>query len=50
MGIKWLCTAPEAKTVEGFVNVSGRYRMEVSRVKLSQKISNKEEHVTENQA
>lgn len=25
----WLSTAPEAKTVTKFVNVSGRYRMEV---------------------
>ena len=26
---RWMCTAPEAQAVSGFVNVSGRYRMPV---------------------
>ncbi|KAL1743670.1 Alpha/Beta hydrolase protein [Schizophyllum fasciatum] len=29
VGFRWMCTAPEAREVDGFVNVSGRYRMEV---------------------
>ena len=32
IAMRWLCTAEEAKSVRGFVNVSGRYRMEVSRL------------------
>ena len=28
-GMRWLCTSPQASSVRGFVNVSGRYRMEV---------------------
>ncbi|TRM62165.1 Alpha/Beta hydrolase protein [Schizophyllum amplum] len=27
VGFRWMCTAPEAQEVDGFVNVSGRYRM-----------------------
>ncbi|KAJ7644471.1 Alpha/Beta hydrolase protein [Roridomyces roridus] len=27
VGMRWLCTAPEARTVTTFVNASGRYRM-----------------------
>lgn len=26
---KWICTAPEGASISAFVNVSGRYRMEV---------------------
>ncbi|KAL1692023.1 Alpha/Beta hydrolase protein [Schizophyllum commune] len=29
VGFRWMCTAVEAQEVGGFVNVSGRYRMEV---------------------
>ncbi|TRM56950.1 Alpha/Beta hydrolase protein [Schizophyllum amplum] len=29
VGFRWMCTAPEAQEVDGFVNVSGRYRMRV---------------------
>lgn len=32
VAMRWLCIAEEAKHVRGFVNVSGRYRMEVSRL------------------
>ena len=28
--IRWMCTAKEAQGVRGFVNASGRYRMDVS--------------------
>ncbi len=28
-GMRWVCTSPQAASVRGFVNVSGRYRMEV---------------------
>lgn len=28
VSFRWMCTAPEAKNVSGFVNVSARYRME----------------------
>jgi alpha-beta hydrolase superfamily lysophospholipase len=28
-GLTWMCTAPEGQTVRGYVNCSGRYRMEV---------------------
>lgn len=27
--IRWMCTSEKAKNVRGFVNVSGRYRLEV---------------------
>lgn len=30
VAMRWLCEAEEAKNVRGFVNASGRYRMEVS--------------------
>jgi uncharacterized alpha/beta hydrolase family protein len=29
VGLRWMCIAEEAKDVSGYVNVSGRYRMEV---------------------
>ena len=29
VAFKWICTAPEGASVSAFVNVSGRYRMEV---------------------
>lgn len=29
MAMAWMCTAEEARRVRGFVNISGRYRMEV---------------------
>ena len=31
VSMRWLCTSEHAKHVRGYVNVSGRYRMEVSR-------------------
>ena len=31
VGLRWICTAPEGVNVSAFVNVSGRYRMEVRR-------------------
>ena len=30
VAFKWICTAPEGASLSAFVNVSGRYRMEVS--------------------
>lgn len=30
IAIRWLCTSPDASQCRGFVNVSGRYRMEAS--------------------
>lgn len=30
VGMSWCCTSEEGKKVGGFVNASGRYRMEVS--------------------
>ena len=30
--MRWICTAPEGEHIRGFVNVSGRYRMDVSDV------------------
>lgn len=27
VGMRWVCTAPEARNVTAFVNASGRYRM-----------------------
>ena len=35
VSMRWLCTSEHARNVRGFVNVSGRYRMEVSRLSLS---------------
>jgi uncharacterized protein len=29
-GIRWMCTEKEGQDVRGFVNASGRYRMDVS--------------------
>ncbi|KAG8983357.1 hypothetical protein FRB90_006093, partial [Tulasnella sp. 427] len=29
VGIRWMCTAPEARDVSGYVNLSGRYRMKL---------------------
>lgn len=34
-GMRWVCVSPQASSVRGFVNVSGRYRMEVSALRLS---------------
>jgi len=28
-GMRWVCTSPQATSVRGYVNVSGRYRMEL---------------------
>lgn len=32
IAIRWLCTSPEGSQARGFVNVSGRYRMEASKL------------------
>lgn len=29
MGFRWLCTTPEGRNLRGYVNVSGRYKMDV---------------------
>jgi uncharacterized protein len=29
VSMRWICTTEEGRTIRGFVNVSGRYRMEV---------------------
>lgn len=29
VGMRWMCTSEEGKRVKGYVNASGRYRMEV---------------------
>ena len=30
VAMRWMCTSEDAKNVRGFINASGRYRMEVS--------------------